>query len=91
MWSVTNLQPTGVVTAVADNGKSKLHPGYGMFTVTTGRTAANTTTPPPLFLLAKAHVINFMWTNCALNLLPRCVALYDLGWSDREIDTEEGN
>lgn len=37
----TNLQPTGVVTAVADNGESKLQPGSGMFTVTTGKLAAN--------------------------------------------------
>lgn len=40
-WPATNLQPTGVVTAVADNGKSKLQPGSGMFTVTTGKLAAN--------------------------------------------------
>lgn len=40
-WPATNLQPTAVVTAVADNGKSKLQPGSGMFTVTTGKLAAN--------------------------------------------------
>lgn len=40
-WPATNLRPTGVVTAVADNGKSKLQPGSGMFTVTTGKLAAN--------------------------------------------------
>lgn len=40
-WPTTNLQPTGVVTAVADNGKSKLQPRSGMFTVTAGKLAVN--------------------------------------------------
>lgn len=40
-WPTTNLEPTGVVTAVADNGKSKLQPRSGMFTVTTGKLAVN--------------------------------------------------
>lgn len=95
VWPATNLQPTGVVTAVADNGKSKLHPGSGMFTVTTGKLAANIffqhflKEDPPL-------VINFILTNRMLNLLPcailyRCTKLKSLQWilKSQEKDTDE--
>ncbi len=35
LWLATNLQPTGVVTAVPDNSQNKLLSRSGMFTVTT--------------------------------------------------------
>lgn len=36
LWPAANLQPTGVVTAVADNGQNKPLLRSGMFTVVTG-------------------------------------------------------
>lgn len=82
-WPATNLRPTGVVTAVADNGKSKLQPGSGMFTVTTGKLAANIFFffSPALSKRKTLLVINFILMNYMLNPLP-CAVVCDLVYSD---------
>lgn len=71
-WPATNLQPTGVVTAVADNGKSKLQPGSGMFTVTTGKLAANIF-PPGLSEGTSLSLLILFWWITWLTLCFVCV------------------
>lgn len=68
VWPTANLQPTGVVTAVADNGKSKLQPSSGMFTVTTGRLVGSKHLFFQHFPKEGSLIINFILTNYSLNL-----------------------
>lgn len=75
VWPATNLQPTAVVTAVADNGRSKLQPGSGMFTVTTGKLAANIFFPALSKRKTLLLLILFWWITClTLCPVPFCVA-----------------